>query len=199
MKETEQESLLPKGCRWDDLLALDGGVDRLAFYRALLVHLGNEGSGRGPVLHAPAAVDERDAPRHRKRFDPARHALAHRSPLTRRALSEVGPLLAQFRQSVLRAAFSGRLTADWHAQRRMGIPVRPSNNEDSDKNVQATYEPATEFLSRIRTERRHRWEQSELAKYEAKGEQPPQKLIGQVRLTRSNKPPMRRIVDGAAK
>lgn len=45
MKETEQESLLPKGYRWDDLTSKDG-VDQLAFYRALLVHLGNEGSGR---------------------------------------------------------------------------------------------------------------------------------------------------------
>lgn len=45
MKETEQESLLPKGYRWDDLASLQG-VEQLAFYRALLVHLGNEGSGR---------------------------------------------------------------------------------------------------------------------------------------------------------
>ncbi|MEW4454578.1 N-6 DNA methylase [Bremerella sp. JC817] len=45
MKETSQESMLPKGYRWDDLVKLDG-VDQLAFYRALLVHLGNEGSGR---------------------------------------------------------------------------------------------------------------------------------------------------------
>ncbi|HUG69960.1 MAG TPA: N-6 DNA methylase [Pirellulaceae bacterium] len=45
MKETQQESLLPKGYRWDDLTSKDG-VDQLAFYRALLVHLGNEGSGR---------------------------------------------------------------------------------------------------------------------------------------------------------
>ncbi len=45
MKETEQESLLPKGYRWDDVIEKDG-VDQLAFYRSLLVHLGNEGSGR---------------------------------------------------------------------------------------------------------------------------------------------------------
>ena len=81
-------------------------------------------------------------------------SLQERSSRARRALSEVGPLLEQFRQSVLRAAFSGRLTADWRAA-----------NPD--------VEPATELLNRIRTERRHRWEQSELAKYEAKGKQPP--------------------------
>lgn len=45
MKETDQEKELPKGYRWDDLQALDG-VDQLAFYRALLVHLGTEGSER---------------------------------------------------------------------------------------------------------------------------------------------------------
>ncbi|MEQ9411968.1 MAG: restriction endonuclease subunit S [Fuerstiella sp.] len=81
-------------------------------------------------------------------------SLQERSSRARRALSEVGPLLEQFRQSVLRAAFSGRLTADWRA-------------------AHPDVEPATELLARIRTERRHRWEQSELAKYKAKGKQPP--------------------------
>jgi len=45
MKETGQETYLPKGYRWGDLASKDG-VDQLAFYRSLLVHLGNEGSGR---------------------------------------------------------------------------------------------------------------------------------------------------------
>lgn len=81
-------------------------------------------------------------------------SLQKRSSRARRALSEVGPLLEQFRQSVLQAAFSGRLTADWRAA-----------NPD--------VEPASELLARIRTERRHRWEQSELAKSEAKGKKPP--------------------------
>jgi type I restriction enzyme, S subunit len=45
-------------------------------------------------------------------------SLQERSSCARRALSEVGPLLEQFRQSVLRAAFSGRLTADWRAAHR---------------------------------------------------------------------------------
>ena len=53
MKETDQESVLPKGYRWDDLSTKDG-VDQLAFYRALLVHLGNEGSGRVQVIFANA-------------------------------------------------------------------------------------------------------------------------------------------------
>ncbi len=53
MKETEQEKLLPDGYRWDDLTSKDG-VDQLAFYRALLVHLGNEGSGRVQAIFANA-------------------------------------------------------------------------------------------------------------------------------------------------
>jgi type I restriction enzyme M protein len=53
MKETEQEKLLPAGYRWDDLTAKDG-IDQLAFYRSLLVHLGNEGSGRVQAIFANA-------------------------------------------------------------------------------------------------------------------------------------------------
>jgi type I restriction enzyme M protein len=53
MKETAQESLLPKGYRWDDLAAKDG-VEQLAFYRSLLVHLGNEGSGRVQAIFRDA-------------------------------------------------------------------------------------------------------------------------------------------------
>ncbi|WP_417749785.1 restriction endonuclease subunit S [Rosistilla oblonga] len=81
-------------------------------------------------------------------------ALQERSGKAREALAEVGPLLEQFRQSLLAAAFRGDLTADWRAA-----------NPD--------VEPASELLQRIRQERRERWEQTELAKYEAKGKQPP--------------------------
>lgn len=81
-------------------------------------------------------------------------ALQERSRKAREALAEVGPLLEQFRQSLLAAAYRGDLTADWRA---------------ANPNV----EPASELLNRIRQERRQRWEQSELAKYEAKGKQPP--------------------------
>lgn len=81
-------------------------------------------------------------------------ALQARSRSAREALTEVGPLLEQFRQSLLAAAFRGDLTADWRA---------------ANPNV----EPATELLARIRQERREKWEQTELAKYEARGRQPP--------------------------
>ncbi|MFH1300169.1 MAG: type I restriction-modification system subunit M N-terminal domain-containing protein [Planctomycetota bacterium] len=51
MKETEQEKLLPAGYRWDDLTTKDC-ADQLAFYRALRVHLCNEGSGRVQTIFA---------------------------------------------------------------------------------------------------------------------------------------------------
>jgi type I restriction enzyme S subunit len=81
-------------------------------------------------------------------------SLQERSSRARVLLSEVGPLIGQLRQSVLRDAFSGKLTADW----------REANPD---------VEPASELLSRIRTERRERWDAEQLAKYEAKGKHPP--------------------------
>ncbi|QDU59582.1 Type-1 restriction enzyme EcoKI specificity protein [Planctomycetes bacterium Pan216] len=81
-------------------------------------------------------------------------ALQERSRKAREALAEVKPLLEQFRQSLLAAAFRGDLTADWREQ-----------NPD--------VEPASALLQRIRTERRRRWEEAELAKYEAKSQKPP--------------------------
>ncbi|MCS7469560.1 restriction endonuclease subunit S [Stieleria sp. ICT_E10.1] len=89
-----------------------------------------------------------------RRIVTAIESLQARSSRAREALSEVGPLLEQFRQSVLRSAFSGRLTADWRA-------------------AHPDVEPASELLARIRTERRQRWEQAEQAKYKAKGKKPP--------------------------
>jgi type I restriction enzyme, S subunit len=82
-------------------------------------------------------------------------ALQERSQRAREVLAEVGSLLEQFRQSVLAAAFRGDLTADWRA-------------------THTNVEPASELLHRIRVERRRRWEEAELAKYEAKGQKPPQ-------------------------
>lgn len=81
-------------------------------------------------------------------------SLQQRSARARTLLTEVQPLIERLRQSVLQAAFSGRLTADWRAK-----------NPD--------VEPADQLLARIRTERRQRWETAELAKYEAKGKKPP--------------------------
>lgn len=107
-------------------------------------------------------------------------SLQERSSRARVLLSEVGPLIGQLRQSVLRDAFSGKLTADWRARRRMGTPESPSppapSEENSGLGAQATnpaQETASELLLRIRTERRERWQSEQLAKYEAKGKQPP--------------------------
>lgn len=80
-------------------------------------------------------------------------ALQERSDRARAALAAVPPLLEKFRQSVLAAAFRGDLTKEWRK-----------------KHPHA--EPASELLARIRTERRRRWEESELAKMRAKGQTP---------------------------
>ena len=63
--------------------------------------------------------------------------------------------LAQYRQSLLKAAVDGTLTADWRAAH--GAPQ----------------ETGAELLQRILTERRARWEQKQLAKYAKQGKTPP--------------------------
>jgi type I restriction enzyme M protein len=52
-KETDAEEQLPEGYRWADLVSKDG-VDQLAFYRALLLHLGTKGSPRVQAIYANA-------------------------------------------------------------------------------------------------------------------------------------------------
>lgn len=80
-------------------------------------------------------------------------ALQARSRRAREALDTVPALLEKLRQSILAAAFRGDLTKDWRAQHK-------------------DVEPASELLKRIRSERRRRWEESELAKLKAKGKPP---------------------------
>jgi type I restriction enzyme, S subunit len=80
-------------------------------------------------------------------------ALQARSRRAREALDAVPLLLEKLRQAILAAAFRGDLTADWRAQ-------NPNP------------EPASALLARIRTERRKKWEESELAKLKAKGKTP---------------------------
>lgn len=63
--------------------------------------------------------------------------------------------LAQYRQSLLKSAVEGTLTADWRAAR--GKPK----------------ETGAELLQRILKERRARWEQKQLAKFAAQGKEPP--------------------------
>ena len=63
--------------------------------------------------------------------------------------------LAQYRQSLLKAAVEGRLTEAWRAQR--------GEHEES----------GAQLLARILRERRARWEAKQLAKFEAQGKAPP--------------------------
>lgn len=58
MKETSQEEQLPKGYRWGDLTAKEG-IEQLNFYRALLVHLGSDGSGLVRTIFADASTSLR--------------------------------------------------------------------------------------------------------------------------------------------
>ena len=66
--------------------------------------------------------------------------------------------LQQYRQSLLKAAVEGALTADWReAQRQQGAPT----------------ETGAQLLARILTERRARWEAKQLAKFKEQGKAPP--------------------------
>jgi type I restriction enzyme S subunit len=80
-------------------------------------------------------------------------ALTEKSREAREALEEVPVLLDKLRQSILAAAFRGDLTREWRAK-----------NPD--------VEPASVLLERIRQERRKKWEEAQLAKFQAKGKLP---------------------------
>lgn len=70
------------------------------------------------------------------------------------ALERVQTKLTHYRAAVLKAAVEGDLTADWRAQ-----------HPDT--------EPASALLPRILTERRRRWEEDQLRKFQEAGEAPP--------------------------
>lgn len=80
-------------------------------------------------------------------------ALKARSQRVKEELEAIAPLLDQFRQSVLAAAFRGDLTADWREK-----------NPD--------VEPASVLLERIHAERCRRWEEAELEKMKVQGKTP---------------------------
>ena len=67
--------------------------------------------------------------------------------------------LAQYRQSLLKAAVTGELTAKWRAARDLSKSDKAENGQ--------------QLLQRILTERRARWEAKQLAKFEAQGKTPP--------------------------
>jgi len=55
VKETDKETQIPEGYRWDDLREKDG-VEQLAFYKIMLVHLGGKGSDRVQAIFANATT-----------------------------------------------------------------------------------------------------------------------------------------------
>ena len=67
--------------------------------------------------------------------------------------------LAQYRQSLLKAAVTGELTAKWRADHAL-------SESDGAEN-------SSQLLQRILTERRARWEAKQLAKFKAQGKTPP--------------------------
>lgn len=94
--------------------------------------------------------------------------------------------LGQYRQSLLKAAVEGALTADWRAaQHAAHQPVRPEPVEGSsvvnastssartDSAETRAAETGAALLARILTERRSRWEARQLAKFQAQGKPPP--------------------------
>ena len=122
-----------------------GAFQRIAQITTNIAHLG---AGRFAEMDFPLPPLEEQ-----RRIAAKLRALQARSRRAREALDAVPPLLEKLRQSILAAAFRGEFTADWRAK---------------NKNV----EPASKLLERIRTERRKKWEESELAKQKAKGKAP---------------------------
>ncbi|MDP3294667.1 MAG: restriction endonuclease subunit S [Nevskia sp.] len=110
--------------------------------------------------------------------------------------------LAQYRQSLLKSAVEGRLTADWRAARAVnpspsgrGAGVRDSQSgqrqhpaenpssapsghllpegEGKSAAPPSTIETGTDLLARILIERRARWEAKQLARFKEQGKTPP--------------------------
>jgi len=75
------------------------------------------------------------------------------------ALKQAQAQLKRYRQSVLKAAVEGKLTAEWREQ----LSEQASKDE---------LEPADKLLERILKERREKWEAEQLAKYKSKGKKP---------------------------
>ncbi|MCC6507370.1 MAG: restriction endonuclease subunit S [Aquimonas sp.] len=98
--------------------------------------------------------------------------------------------LAQYRQSLLKAAVEGALTAEWRAARAVGtatiassfprkressiLPGDIASHMDSRlRGNDGNGETGGQLLQRILTERRARWEAKQLAKFNEQGKTPP--------------------------
>jgi len=95
--------------------------------------------------------------------------------------------LVQYRQSLLKAAVEGALTAEWRKVRKS---VRPElvegrstfssssdhasiQRQDQDSGPADNEESGAELLQRMLIERRARWEAKQLAKFKEQGKAPP--------------------------
>ncbi|MCG7757655.1 MAG: restriction endonuclease subunit S [Nitrosomonas sp.] len=85
--------------------------------------------------------------------------------------------LVQYRQSLLKAAVEGKLTAEWRASRETvraePVEARSSIHGSTSSPRADEYETGAQLLERILTERRARWEAKQLAKFNAQGKTPP--------------------------
>lgn len=99
------------------------------------------------------------------------------------ALERIRANLKRYRAAVLKAAVEGKLSQAWRAKqvdaasRRVGSECAETGSVASVKatrqDAASTLEPATKLLERILTERRQKWEQTQLAKFAAAGKTPP--------------------------
>ncbi len=84
------------------------------------------------------------------------------------ALKQAQAKLKRYRQSVLKAAVEGRLTAEWREQH---LPASPCSAQASKDKL----EPTDKLLDRILKERREKWESQQLAKFKTNGKKTPVK------------------------
>jgi len=84
--------------------------------------------------------------------------------------------LVQYRQSLLKAAVEGKLTAEWRAARETVraelVEARSSIHGSTGSPRTDEYETGAQLLERILAERRARWEAKQLAKFKAQGKTP---------------------------
>jgi type I restriction enzyme, S subunit len=152
-----------------------GGTDPvyLAYYlcvmgRDILKHCSKDGTTvssidsaalrRFPVLLAPPSDQHRIVARIEEMLPALDAGVA--------ALQRARANLKRYRAAILKAAVEGKLTEEW----RKSHPVH--NPKSQIRNPQSV-ESASELFKRILAERRRRWEQTQLATYEARGTKPP--------------------------
>ena len=87
------------------------------------------------------------------------------------ALNKAKQLLKQYRQSVLKAAVTGKLTEQWRADRAAELDALGRANA-AGAGATIKDETAQELLERIFQERRQKWEEQQLDQFKAKGKMP---------------------------